>query len=186
MARKRKSFCVVRVNRSGHLFFDITWDRRWWEGTTWTDTETNRKRAEKWAERIDKAIRDGFAWLVHNWKTDMNPGAPKGKDDSWRYYYYYAVERAGVLALVHNIGGHNWHTEIGKIILKEQKDDGSWPGAKAVAPEGIRPFEHGPLWNTCFAVLFLKKATAPILKPETIFTGEGFIKKDAPREKKDK
>jgi hypothetical protein len=133
-------------------------------------------------KKLERAIRDGLAWLVTNWKTDMNPGA--GAEDSWRYYYFYAIERAAVLTILLDVGSHDWHYEIGNIILGEQQADGSWKGVKAVAPQGIRPFEHGPLWNTCFAILFLKKATTPIVKEEVIYTGEGLLK-NAPKPEKE-
>ena len=114
----------------------------------------------------------------------MNPGA--GVEDSWRYYYFYAVERAAVLTLLQNIGPHDWHTEIGGIILSEQQGDGSWRGVKA-APVPNNPsfpvFEHGPTWTTCFAILFLKKATAPIISEETIIYTGGYLNKGGKKDK---
>lgn len=129
---------------------------------------------KKNGDKLVKSIRDGCAWIVKSWKTDMNPGATK--EDTWRYYYFYALERAGVIALVHKFGPHDWHTEVGNVILGEQGADGSWKGVKGAIPDNL-PFEHGPIWETCFAILFLKKATTPIVSEETIiYTGEGLIK----------
>jgi hypothetical protein len=144
------------------------------EKTTWYK-ENGRK--------LERAIRDGLGWLVQNWATDKNPGA--SQEDSWRYYYFYAVERAAVLSLVQKIGDHNWHYEIGNIILPEQMADGSWKGATAApTPGGPRPAQHGPLWNTCFAILFLKKATTPIINEDVIYTGNGILK-NAPKPEKE-
>ena len=66
------------------------------------------------------------------------------------YYSLYALERAGMLLGVEKIGGHDWYAEGAEAILAAQKADGSWtPGAK----------RSNSIWDTCFAVLFLKKAT---------------------------
>jgi hypothetical protein len=132
---------------------------------------------KKLVKKLKKSIRDGLAWIVHNWTTSGNP---KAEGDSWRYYYFYALERAAVLSLVQVIGEHNWHNEIGGLILSEQSVNGSWPGVD----RGKEGFTHGPLWNTCFAILFLKKATTPIIKPELIITGKYLL--GGERDKKEK
>ncbi len=135
------------------------------EGTAWY---------KKNGKYLKRCIRDGWCWIAKNWTTKMNPGV--ARDDSWRYYYYYAIERAGVLSLVTTADEHDWYNEIGNIILGEQNSNGSWSGATGYVDPGFRGFDHGPMWNTCFAILFLKKATTPIINP-TIFTG-GYIDKE--------
>jgi hypothetical protein len=113
-------------------------------------------------KKLEQAIRDGLAWLVRNWSSSGNP-----KCRIWKYYFFYAVERAGVLTLVHNIGPHDWYYELGSTILATQSGAGSWP-----PDTDTSLFAQGPLWNTCFAILFLKRATAPIIKEEVIYTGD--------------
>ena len=122
------------------------------EGTPWY---------KKNGKRLEQAIRDGVAWLAHHWTLDKNPNSTS--EDAWRYYYFYGVERVGALALVRKIGDHFWYEEIANRVLSEQQPDGSWAGEQGTAPAGIRPFQHGPLWNTCFAILILKRATPPIV-----------------------
>ncbi|TET36965.1 MAG: hypothetical protein E3J72_07230 [Planctomycetota bacterium] len=139
---------------------------------------------KKNGKRLRKAIRDGLGWISHNWTISQNPNTPK--EDSWRYYYYYALERAGVLTLVHKVGTHDWYKEIGERILSEQSGDGSWAGASAAPEQGFQVFQHGPTWNTSFAILFLKRATTPLIREKTIFTGGDYLgrgKKD--KEKKE-
>jgi hypothetical protein len=119
-------------------------------------------------KKLRKAIHDGWTWIAKNWTTQKNPNV--SKEDSWRYYYFYSIERAGVLSLVSHVDTHDWYNEIGKIILSEQTGDGSWAGATASMDPGFKGFDHGPTWNTCFAILFLKKSTTPIVNP-VIFTG---------------
>jgi hypothetical protein len=100
----------------------------------------------------DAAVRSGLAWLVAHWSVTENPGpiefdsAPKTE----LYYYLYALERAGMLLGIEKIGKHDWYAEGAEAILAAQKADGSWdPGAK----------RSNSTWDTCFAILFLKKAT---------------------------
>ena len=89
----------------------------------------------------DKITNNGLAWLAKNWSVNTN------------YYYMYALERAGILYGVESIGDHNWYFEGAKVILQNQNADGSW-GKRDPADENT--------WDTCFAILFLKKATKAI------------------------
>jgi hypothetical protein len=126
------------------------------QGTSWYN---------KNGKKLEQAIRDGFAWIVKNWSTAENPQC-----SLWKMYYFYAVERAGVLAIIHDIGPHDWYYEIGSAVLSLQRGDGSW------SVEVAQPFyKQGPIWDTCFAILFLKRATTPIIKEDVIYTGEGLL-----------
>ncbi len=135
------------------------------EGTGWHGK--NKKK-------LRRAIRDGMAWIAHNFTVTENP-----KLDVWKYYYLYGLERSGVLALTRKIGKHFWYEEGAKHILDTQGSDGSWPGGSGGGGGTVQGFEYGPTWPTCFAILFLKRATAPVvdlppvLKPT--YTGEGII-----------
>ncbi len=108
----------------------------------------------------DKSIRDGCAWLAHNFTISSNPG----RSGIWHYYYLYGLERAGVLSLVRLFGKHNWYEEGVRHLLGAQGGGGAWPGSGNCSE----------LSNTCFALLFLKRATTPIIAtPEDdTFTGE--------------
>ena len=97
----------------------------------------------KTARHTDHAIRSGLAWLAHNWTTETNPGA-----DKWLYYYLYGLERIGALLEIERIGAHPWYLEGAESILKRRDADGSW-SQRVREPD------------TCFALLFLKRATAP-------------------------
>jgi hypothetical protein len=109
--------------------------------------------------KADQAIRDGCAWLAHNFTVTGNPG-----HGAWHYYYLYGLERSGVLALVREFGKHNWYEEGVRFLLGAQQGSGSWPGTGNCSD----------LSNTCFALLFLKRATTPIIgEPEgDTYTGE--------------
>jgi hypothetical protein len=100
----------------------------------------------------DPAVRSGLAWLVAHWSVTENLG-PIEFDSSTKtelYYYLYALERAGMLVGIEKIGKHDWYAEGAEAILAAQKPDGSWDDGAS---------RGNSTWDTCFAVLFLKKAT---------------------------
>ena len=53
------------------------------------------------------------------------------------------------------IGNHDWYLDGARVILAAQKPDGS------CAESG--PATMRPTWDTCFAILFLKRATRPLV-----------------------
>lgn len=96
--------------------------------------------------------------LRHDWKKDAVPAAGVNwLDKHWsldtNYYYLYALERAGMLFGTEKIGDHDWYWEGAAVIVKDQNEDGSW---------GHRQKKEENTWDTCFAILFLKKATRAI------------------------
>ncbi len=112
---------------------------------------------------VNQAIRDGCAWLAHNFSATSNP---KGGNRNY-YYYLYGLERAGVLSCCEKYGKHDWYNKGAEAILGSQLADGCWPDSNNFS---------GPTANTCFAVLFLKRATTPLIgSPDEriIWTGPG-------------
>jgi hypothetical protein len=105
--------------------------------------------------KSDKAVNDGLAWLEVNYSVTQNIGpceiAPV--DDGWLYYYLYALERAGLLYDTTFIGKHDWYLDGYKVLLSAQKGDGSWDKSHFIKPT----------WDTCFAILFLKRSTRPLV-----------------------
>jgi len=100
----------------------------------------------------EKVVLDGLAWLDKNWSVKENIGPPetsKGATNGWLYYYLYAIERTGMLYDTALIGNHDWYLDGARELLAAQKADGSWDASH---------FKH-PTWDTCFAILFLKRAT---------------------------
>jgi hypothetical protein len=65
----------------------------------------------------------------------------------WYYYYLYGLERAGVLTGTEVFGRREWYPEGAQALLRMQGGNGSW---------------DNDAWNTCFAILFLKRATRPL------------------------
>ncbi len=96
---------------------------------------------------IDSMMLGGWAWLDRYWSVDRSP--EKSADD-WHLYYLYSLERAGILAGVKRVGGKDWYFDGATELLARQKPEGRWS-------EG-----QGEIIDTCFALLFLQRATTPL------------------------
>jgi hypothetical protein len=107
------------------------------------DNDEGKKRSWK----TDKDVLEGMAWLDKNFSVAHNPGyhehAKKENSEHAYYYYLYGLERAGMLYGTEWFGKNKWYPEGVKVLLAAQKADGQWGGAV----------------DTCFAILFLKRAT---------------------------
>ena len=112
---------------------------------------------KKLEAELDQSIYDGVAWLVQNYTVKTNPKMP----DNLRYYYYlYGLERVGVLGGFTCFGDHNWYNDGAQLLIDQQTKDGYWDTKKEVAPSDVT--------DTDYALLFLKKATKPVIAIETI------------------
>jgi hypothetical protein len=93
-------------------------------------------------------LREGVAWLGAHFTVTQN--FRRNKD--WYHYYLYGLERAGVLFDTDKFGAHWWYAEGAEELLRTQNPAGYWEGSGGSNKE----------WDTCFAILFLKKATRRI------------------------
>lgn len=93
---------------------------------------------------LEQATALGVAWLVDHFSVKENPehGA------NWTYYYLYGLERVGALLETEYFGPNPWYLEGAQWLIEKQADDGHWNQNNAQA-------------DTCFALLFLQRATAP-------------------------
>jgi hypothetical protein len=89
----------------------------------------------------DKNIKRGMDWLAQNFTVRENP-----KYSTWHYYYLYALERAGIFTSTEQFGSSAWYPIGANYLLNEQKANGSWNTSQ----------------DTCFAILFLRRATQPL------------------------
>ena len=69
-------------------------------------------------KKVDVAIRDGAAWLAHNWSVKKNPNYPWHLD-----YYLYSLERAAILNLIPRFGEHDWYKEGCAAFFEKRKPD---------------------------------------------------------------
>ena len=133
---------------------------RWWEGDQNLDGSWGYSRGEDDAGRATMTAGGVgslviFRWLLHKpWAEDahvrkgmqwLDAGVP-GKLPKWHIYYLYGVERAGMLYGTDLIGTRDWYDEGAAWLIAHQMENGSWKNES----------------DTCFAILFLKRATAPL------------------------
>lgn len=106
--------------------------------------------------KADPLVQSGMGWLGKNFSVTQNSGArahgSEGNPNAWVYYYLYALERAGILYGASSIGGHDWYQEGAEVLLAAQGANGAWSTGAPTKP----------VWDTCFAILFLKRATRPL------------------------
>lgn len=100
--------------------------------------------------RDDPKLEAARTWIAKQWDLAKNPKFTMNPRDDHRYYWLYALERAGTLFGTEVFGAHEWYPEGAKVILAEQKDNGSWNHYAA---------------DTCFAILFLRRATDDFRPP---------------------
>ncbi len=96
---------------------------------------------------IDRAVN----WLANHFDVQQN----FGNGQQWRFYYLYALERAGRLTGVRFFGQNDWYRLGAEQLVKEQKPlSGFWRGALS---------QENDIVATSFALLFLAKGRAPVL-----------------------
>ena len=104
-------------------------------------------RGEDWKK--DQSLADGVAWLADNFTVNNNPK----KGGAWHNYYLYGLERAGVLYDTKKFGSRDWYAAGAKLLVAKQGADGNWGAHRR---------------DTCFAILFLKRATRPLVISEDL------------------
>jgi hypothetical protein len=108
---------------------------------------TKPKRSEKNAGK-DLAVKAGLRRLATAIGVPAGVGGlivpPKNAEKF--YYFLWSLERVAVAYDLKTIGHKDWYAWGSEILLASQADDGTWSG------------EYGPQIDTCFALLFLKRA----------------------------
>lgn len=106
--------------------------------------------------RKDADVEAGLRWLGLHFDDLL-----ARRDQVYPMYSYYAFERVGTLYGTETLGKHAWHAEGAAALLKAQRPDGSWINGGLYA--------H-PILDTCYAILFLKRATRPLVGRSDIAT----------------
>lgn len=102
-------------------------------------------------KRIDRAVEAGFAWIAKNFSVRLNPGFAERADNHW-FYWLYCLERCCELRGVARVQDRDWYYEGGLQLLAAQNQNGSFRAGHSSTLQ---------IDSTCFAILFLAKASAP-------------------------
>jgi hypothetical protein len=127
-------------------------------------------RHRVWGDDVDwknaSTIAKGAAWMGKNLRFPENPGY-----GSWHLYWVYAVERAGRLLETERFGSQEWYPKGAAVLLDSQQPDGSWkPETWSGLPKDS--FIPGNISETCFAILFLRRATPRLDETIKIQSGD--------------
>ena len=106
---------------------------------------------------LEASLLDGWAWMARHFTVQSNPADPPPGIAPWAHFYYlYGLERAGVFCRVRQAGDHDWYVEGAEYLLGCQGADGAWPDISSHEVADI---------STCFALLFLKRASGGFVRP---------------------
>ena len=117
--------------------------------TTFLEARESPLYTGELAQKAEKAWWDGVAWLDMHWTVTEN--ANRG---NYHYYYLYCLERACDLKGINLIAGHPWYNLGAQVLVDQQGSRGQWDKEDTHRPSNIL--------NTCFALLFLNRATPAI------------------------
>lgn len=134
---------------------------RWWESDQNKDGSWGYSRGEDDAGRATMTAGGVgslviFRWLLHKtWANEPHivkgmewmDATVKGRLPKWHAYYLYGQERVGMLYGTDRIGSREWYDEGAEWFIEHQAANGSW---------------SRNIPDTCFAILFLRRATAPL------------------------
>lgn len=131
------------------------------------DKKAREDKEQKKDISKDASITKAIAYLTTcvgkplGWNgTDAKPaGIPAARDRA--YYYLWSLERMCMGLNLETVGKNDWYNWGAEILLGNQNVDGSWTG------------QHGVYSDTCFALLFLKKANLTRDLSSRIIGGKG-------------
>lgn len=98
----------------------------------------------------DQRVKAALKWLAMHYTVEQNPGL----GDAGLYYYYQLMAKALDTAKMKTFKDdkgveHDWKAEMTEVLLKKQKEDGSWVNSDA------KWMESDPNLATGFAILSL-------------------------------
>ncbi len=109
------------------------------------------------------SVRDGLGWLSVHFSVTGNPGGwtgPPGREEAeFQHYYLYGLEKAADLAGIRTLGSREWYREGATRLVEEQASGGWWVDGRDIADRDWTGFKRNPMVDTCFALLFLRRAT---------------------------
>ncbi len=127
-------------------------------GITVLELAIERLQGEKAFDKVRgdgvKSLERGWAWMDEHFTATGNPTRANGlimdrhkittgRLYMFHYYYLWGVERIAAISQRNEIAGRDWYREGAVQFLREEEPGGGW----------------NSLDTTCFALLFLRRAT---------------------------
>lgn len=113
------------------------------------------------SDDIDESLDRGLDWLTQNFSLARNP-ADRSDAGGHLYYYLFGVERIASFLGLSRIADRDWYLDGAKRIVRAQLSNGSWSDPPTTLE--LRLLSRGEstsaISDTCFALLFLRKASA--------------------------
>lgn len=123
--------------------------------------------------RVGQSLEKAKVWLERHFSADSNVRVqdawPEDGPSLFAYYALFSVERAATAAGLARLGNRDWYLEGARRLLRAQSADGGWPEETVTRSEGQESPEARRARRdiaTCFALLFLKRATARLVPKE--------------------
>ena len=120
------------------------------------------------ADKLNKAIRDGYGWLLEDWKATES------------FYGMYSLEKVGDLGGVRLFGDRDWYQQLSAHLVGSQQEDGSW--------KGTGQHQEDDRIATALALLILRRATTLIASDPgagIVQTGRGASRGDEVKKDRD-
>ena len=109
---------------------------------------------DEFQPKLDRA----YKWLADHFTVKGNPG--ENSQSRQRFYYLYALERAGRFSGRRFLGPHDWYRVGAADLIKAQRTNGAWAASnRARANFG----ESKESVTTAFSLLFLSKGKRPVV-----------------------
>lgn len=100
---------------------------------------------------VEDSLKRGMAHLDSVFDAGVNQGFHDGSP--YNYYYLYAVERIGDMTGRKEFNSKDWYVRGAELLLANQDPEGAFADSTCCGPRDTL--------GTCFALLFLKRATPP-------------------------
>ncbi len=110
----------------------------------------------------DPKIQKAIEWVSKYFSVEKNPQVDSKALSDHHFYYLYGLERSGALVAVEKFGNYDWYSRGAEYLLKNQKSEGFGTSKPQAKDSGQRDL-YAPV-DTCFAILFLKKATEHLIE----------------------
>ena len=108
---------------------------------------------------IQPKLDRSFKWLADHFTIKGNPTG-KNSQSRQRFYYLYALERAGRFSGRRFLGPHDWYRVGAADLVRTQRASGAWAASgQARANFG----ESKQTITTAFSLLFLSKGKRPVV-----------------------